>query len=264
MDLVVVGPEAPLVAGLADELPRSRCFGPLAAAARLEGSKAYAKEVMAAAGVPTAAYAVVDSVEAGLAAIAGYPTVIKADGLAAGKGVVIAADEARGARGARGDARRAPLRRHPGRGRGVPRRRRALAAGALRRRDARSRWPRRATTSGSATATPARTRAGWAAYSPVPEIDDAMVERIRADVHQPVVDELARRGTPFHGVLYAGLMLDRRRPAGARVQRPLRRSRDAGRAPAAALATCSTCCSARRARAGSPASTLEWDAAHAR
>ena len=95
MDLVVVGPEAPLVAGLVDQCAAAGipCFGPLAAAARLEGSKAFAKEVMAAAGVPTGGYAVVESVDDGLAAIDGYPAVIKADGLAAGKGVVIAGDE---------------------------------------------------------------------------------------------------------------------------------------------------------------------------
>jgi len=96
VDLVVVGPEAPLVAGLADALAAAgvRCFGPGAAAARLEGSKAFAKEIMAAAGVPTAAHRVVGGVEEGMAAIDGYPVVIKADGLAAGKGVVIAADAA--------------------------------------------------------------------------------------------------------------------------------------------------------------------------
>ena len=94
-DLVVVGPEVPLVAGLVDALAEAgiRCFGPGAAAARLEGSKAFAKEVMEAAGVPTAAYRIVDDVEAGLAAVPSYPVVLKADGLAAGKGVVIAADE---------------------------------------------------------------------------------------------------------------------------------------------------------------------------
>jgi phosphoribosylamine--glycine ligase len=96
IDFVVVGPEAPLVAGLADALAVAgvRTFGPLAAAARLEGSKAFAKEIMEAAGVPTAGHRVVTTVEDGLAAVHGYPTVIKADGLAAGKGVVIAADEA--------------------------------------------------------------------------------------------------------------------------------------------------------------------------
>src|SRR5205807_903283 len=88
VDLVAVGPEAPLVAGLADALAGTgiRCFGPSAGAARLEGSKAFCKEVMSAAGVPTASYQVVTDPRAGLEAITGYPAVIKADGLAAGKG----------------------------------------------------------------------------------------------------------------------------------------------------------------------------------
>jgi phosphoribosylamine--glycine ligase len=208
MDLVVVGPEAPLVAGLADECADAgvACFGPTAAAARLEGSKAYAKEVMAAAGVPTAAYAVVETVEDGLAAIAGYPAVIKADGLAAGKGVVIAQDE--------------------------PEVRAALEAMLVERRfghapvvveeflDGRE-LSLLALCDGETALplAPARdfkrigdgdtgpNTGGMGSFSPVPEVDDALVERIRAQVHQPVVDELARRGTPFHGVLYAGLML---------------------------------------------------------
>ena len=75
IDLVVVGPEAPLVAGVGDALAAAgvRCFGPGAGAARLEGSKAFCKEVMVAAGVPTAAYTVVTDVDAGMAAIPGYP-----------------------------------------------------------------------------------------------------------------------------------------------------------------------------------------------
>ena len=99
-DLVMVGPEAPLVAGLADALAAAgiRCFGPTREAARLEGSKAFCKEVMEAAGVPTAGYVVVTDPQAGMAAIDRYPAVIKADGLAAGKGVIIAQDEAQAAR----------------------------------------------------------------------------------------------------------------------------------------------------------------------
>ena len=135
-DLVVIGPEAPLVAGLADELAARgiAAFGPSAAAARLEGSKEFAKEVMEAAGVPTASWSAVDDVDAGMAAIERYPVVLKFDGLAAGKGVVIAADEAeaRAALEAFLVARRFGDR--PRRRRGVPRRRGALAAGALRRR----------------------------------------------------------------------------------------------------------------------------------
>jgi len=94
--LVVVGPEAPLVAGLSDALLAAgiRSFGPSAAAAELEGSKTFSKEIMAAAGIPTARYQVVSDVDSGMGAIERYPVVIKADGLAAGKGVVIAEDEA--------------------------------------------------------------------------------------------------------------------------------------------------------------------------
>ena len=96
VDLVVVGPEAPLVAGLVDALADAAipAFGPTAAAARVEGSKVHAKELMAAAGVPTGAFAMAATVDDGLAAIGGsYPAVLKYDGLAAGKGVVIAEDE---------------------------------------------------------------------------------------------------------------------------------------------------------------------------
>jgi phosphoribosylamine---glycine ligase len=208
MDLVVVGPEAPLVAGLADECAAAGvpCFGPSAAAARLEGSKAFAKEVMAAAGVPTAAHAVVDSVEDGLAAVAGYPTVLKADGLAAGKGVVIAQDE---------DEARAALevmlveRRFGDAPVVVEEFLEGKELSLLALCDGETALPlapaRDFKRIGDGDTGP--NTGGMGSYSPVPEIDDALVERIRAEVQQPVVDELARRGTPFHGVLYAGLML---------------------------------------------------------
>src|SRR5882672_1741895 len=97
-DLVVVGPEAPLLAGLVDALTRAGvpAFGPTQAAAQLETSKVFAKEFMARHGVPTAAFRVVTEVPAALEAARafGYPAVLKADGLAAGKGVVVAEDEA--------------------------------------------------------------------------------------------------------------------------------------------------------------------------
>jgi phosphoribosylamine--glycine ligase len=208
MDLVVVGPEAPLVAGLADECAAAGipCFGPPAACARLEGSKAFAKEVMAAAAVPTAAYAVVESVEDGLAAVDGYPTVIKADGLAAGKGVVIAADEAE----ARAALEAMLVERRFG---DAPVVVEEFLAGdelsLLAICDGETALPlapaRDYKRIGDGDTGP--NTGGMGCFSPVPEIDDALVERIRAEVHQPVVDELARRGTPFHGVLYAGLML---------------------------------------------------------
>jgi phosphoribosylamine---glycine ligase len=208
MDLVVVGPEAPLVAGLADECAVAGipCFGPRAASARLEGSKAFAKEVMAAAGVPTGGYEVVETVDAGMAAIAGYPTVIKADGLAAGKGVVIATDEAQAHAALTsmlvdkrfGDTPVVVEEFLDGDELSLL----AICDGETALPLAPARDYKRIGDGDTGPNT-----GGMGCYSPVPEIDDAFVERMRAEVHQPVVDELARRGTPFHGILYAGLML---------------------------------------------------------
>jgi phosphoribosylamine--glycine ligase len=207
VDLVVVGPEAPLVAGLADTLAAEgvRCFGPLAAAARLEGSKAFAKEIMEAAGVPTAAHRVVTTVDAGLAAIGGYPAVIKADGLAAGKGVVIAAgeDEARAALQDMLVARRfgdQPVVVEEFLA-GEELSLLALCDGERAVPLAPARDYKRIGEGDTGPNT-----GGMGCYSPVPGTDD-LVRDVIASVHQPVVEELARRGTPFHGVLYAGLML---------------------------------------------------------
>jgi phosphoribosylamine---glycine ligase len=203
-DLVLVGPEAPLVEGFADRCPVP-CFGPSAAAARLEGSKAYAKEVMAAAGVPTASHTVVGGVEEGMAAIARYPVVLKADGLAAGKGVVIAPDEAV-ARAALEDMLVAQrfgempvvVEEHM---EGPELSLLALCDGETALPLAPARDFKRIGEGDTGPNT-----GGMGAYSPVPEAEP-LVDEIRATVLQPVVDELARRGTPFHGVLYAGLML---------------------------------------------------------
>ena len=208
VDLVVVGPEAPLVAGAADALASAgvRCFGPSAAAARLEGSKAFAKEVMAAARVPTAGHRVVSTVQEGLAAISGYPAVVKADGLAAGKGVVIAPDQP-SARAALEDmlvARR--FGEQPvvveeflaGRELSLL----ALCDGERALPLAPARDFKRIGDGDTGPNT-----GGMGSFSPVTEVGPELVEEIRTTVQQPVVDELARRGTPFHGVLYAGLML---------------------------------------------------------
>jgi phosphoribosylamine---glycine ligase len=209
VDLVVVGPEAPLVDGLADACADAgvTCFGPLAAAARLEGSKAYAKEVMLAAGVPTGGHAVVSDVDSGLAAIgARYPVVIKADGLAAGKGVVIAQDQAQ-ARAALdamlverrfGDVPVLVEEFLEGDELSVL----ALCDGVRALALAPARDFKRI---GDGDRGP--NTGGMGAFSPVPELPDGLVEDIVAAVHQPVLDELSRRGTPFHGVLYAGIML---------------------------------------------------------
>ncbi len=206
--LVVVGPEAPLVAGLVDALGDEGipAFGPIAAAARLEGSKAFAKEVMAAAGVPTAAWTTVDDVAAGMAAIERYPVVLKFDGLAAGKGVVIAEDEA-AARAALGE--RVEQRRF-GAGRVVVEEHLdgeelsllALCDGVRAVAMAPAQDYKRIFDGDEGPNT-----GGMGSYSPVPGVTDGQIAEISALVHQPVVDELARRGTPFHGVLYAGIML---------------------------------------------------------
>jgi phosphoribosylamine--glycine ligase len=207
-DLVVAGPEAPLVAGLADACAEAGvpCFGPRREAARLEGSKAYSKEVMLAAGVPTASHAVVSSVDEGMAAISSYPAVIKADGLAAGKGVVIAASEAEALEALEAMLVERRFGEHPvvveefleGDELSVL----ALCDGVNALPLAPARDFKRIGDGDTGPNT-----GGMGAFSPVPEIDDAFLERVRAEVHQPVLDELARRGTPFAGVLYAGLML---------------------------------------------------------
>jgi phosphoribosylamine--glycine ligase len=208
VDLVVIGPEAPLVAGLTDALTDAgvRCFGPSRAAAQLEGSKAFCKEIMLAAGVPTAAYEVVREPRAGLDAIARYPAVIKADGLAAGKGVIIAADEeqAREALHAllverRFDTEQVVVEEYLegeelsllalcDAERAIP----LASAQDYKRIFDGDRGPN---------------TGGMGSYSPVPSVDDARAREICAAVHQPVLDELARRGIPFQGMLYAGLMM---------------------------------------------------------
>jgi phosphoribosylamine---glycine ligase len=207
VELVVVGPEAPLVAGLADELAAAgvRCFGPVAAAARLEGSKAFAKEIMRAAGVPTAAHRVVDTVEDGVDAITGYPAVVKSDGLAAGKGVVIAPDEG-AARTALEDMLVA--RRFGDQPVVVEEFLEGDELSLLALCDGERAVPlapaRDYKRIGDGDTGP--NTGGMGCYSPVEGAGD-LVRDVIATVHQPVVEQLAQRGTPFHGVLYAGLML---------------------------------------------------------
>ncbi|MDO9355348.1 MAG: phosphoribosylamine--glycine ligase [Solirubrobacteraceae bacterium] len=208
VDLVVVGPEAPLVAGLVDALAEAgiAAFGPSAAAARLEGSKTFAKEIMLAAGVPTAGHAVVGTVDEGLAAVTGYPTVVKFDGLAAGKGVVIATTEAE-ARAALVDMLETKV---FGDGEvfvedfldGEEVSLLALCDGERAVALAPARDFKRALDGDEGANT-----GGMGAFSPVPGVEPEVLTELSAIVHQPIVDELARRGTPFHGVLYAGLML---------------------------------------------------------
>ncbi|HEX4344664.1 MAG TPA: phosphoribosylamine--glycine ligase [Solirubrobacteraceae bacterium] len=207
-DLVVVGPEVPLVAGLVDALAARgiAAFGPSRAAARLEGSKTFAKEVMAAAGVPTAAWSAVDDVEAGMAAIASYPVVLKFDGLAAGKGVVIA-DDASAARDALTEFLVA---RRFGDGQvvveeclvGEELSLLALCDGERAVAMAPAQDYKRIFDGDEGPNT-----GGMGSYSPVAGVSQTRADEICALVHQPVVDLLRARGTPFHGVLYAGIML---------------------------------------------------------
>jgi phosphoribosylamine---glycine ligase len=209
-ELVVVGPEVPLVAGLVDACfdARIKAFGPSAAAARVEGSKHYAKELMKAAGVPTASYLVLHDRNEALEHLscASYPLVLKADTLAAGKGVVICPTEA--------DARAAVdaffTERRFGRTsvvaeeflEGQELSLLALCDGTRAVPMAPAQDYKRIFDNDEGPNT-----GGMGSYSPVPGFDAAHAKALAATVHQPVVDELRRRGAPFHGVLYAGLMM---------------------------------------------------------
>ncbi len=212
VDLVVIGPEAPLVAGVADTVRAAglSCFGPGLEAARLEGSKSFAKEIMAAADVPTGLAHVcvtLAEVEDALDAL-GAPHVVKDDGLAAGKGVVVTED--------RDEAL-------------------AHAATCLAHQDGRVvveeflEGPEASVfciTDGETVLamSPAQdfkrigegdtgpNTGGMGAYSPLDWAPDGLVEDVLSRIAQPVVDEMRRRGTPFAGVLYVGLALTRRGP----------------------------------------------------
>jgi phosphoribosylamine--glycine ligase len=217
----VVGPEAPLVAGLVDVLDARGhlAFGPSAAAAQLEGSKAFAKRAMEEAGVPTARWRHVTSLKEGVDAVAELAApgvVIKADGLAAGKGVTVAegAEQAQAAlreiflEGRFGDG-------DDGRPSAVVEERligRELSLLAV--CDGKTAVP----------LTPARdykrigegdtgpNTGGMGSYSPVLDLPDEVGFSLALFVHQPIVDWMRDRGTPFHGVLYAGLMLTEQGP----------------------------------------------------
>jgi phosphoribosylamine---glycine ligase len=194
VDLVVVGPEAPLVAGIGDELRRAgvAVFGPSAGAARIEGSKGFAKEIMRAAGVPTAAELVEPEV----------PCVLKADGLAAGKGVFVCRTQAEL------DVA-LPAVRRLGEGFVVEELLEGEEISIFVLTDG----------DGTLTLPPAQdfkrlldgdegpNTGGMGSYSPVPLLSSDEVQDVVATVHRPVLGELADRGTPFTGLLYAGLML---------------------------------------------------------
>jgi phosphoribosylamine--glycine ligase len=193
IDLVAVGPEAPLVAGLADEL-RHRgiaVFGPSAAAARIEGSKSFAKDVMEAAGVPTAR----------TLPVARPPCVVKLDGLAAGKGVWVCRtqaelDAALQAAGAFGEPFHAEeLLEGP-----------ELSVFAVCAGEAAVPFPPARDYKRIGDGDEGPNTGGMGSYSPLPDVPDEASEEILELVHLPVLHELAQRGSPFQGLLYAGLM----------------------------------------------------------
>lgn len=211
IDFVIVGPEAPLAAGVADDLRAAgfTVFGPSRAAAELEASKRFTKEICDAAGAPTARWARFTESEAAKAHIRaeGAPIVVKADGLAAGKGVIVAMtpDEALDAidemfSGAFGDAGAEVVIEEFMEGEeasffvlcdGTE----ALAVGTAQDHKR----------VGEGDTGP--NTGGMGAYSPAPVLTDAVAERAMAEIVRPTLAEMARRGTPYQGVLYAGLMI---------------------------------------------------------
>jgi phosphoribosylamine--glycine ligase len=208
--LVVIGPEAPLVAGVADavrgvDIP---CFGPTAAAARLEGSKAFAKEVMTAAGVPTARAQVCTTATEVVAALDTYgpPYVVKDDGLAAGKGVVVTDDRGLAADHARACERVVVEEYLDGPEVSL------FGLCSWNEADGATVYPllpaqdfKRIHDGDSGPNT-----GGMGAYTPLTRAPDDLVDEVLRTVLQPTVDEMARRGTPFAGLLYAGLALTSR------------------------------------------------------
>ncbi len=213
VDFTVVGPEAPLVAGLIDALQAAghAAFGPTAAAAELEGSKAYAKQAMEEAGVPTARWRRVQGLDEGRAAVrelvVAAGVVVKADGLAAGKGVTVAGDA--------GEADAALAQIFPADRQDGP------ASAVIEERLIGEELSLLALCDGERAVPMAPAQdykriydddrgpntGGMGSYSPVPRFDERRALQIAAQVHQPVIELMRRRGLPFHGVLYAGLML---------------------------------------------------------
>ena len=210
-DLVVIGPEAPLVAGVGDELRTNgfAVFGPSSAAAKLEGSKAFAKEVMNAANVPTAQAELCVTVEEAQIALDkfGEPYVVKDDGLAAGKGVVVTND--------RSEALAHAMSCIDSRDGGAVVIEEYLAGPEVSLfgiSDGNTIVPlspaqdfKRVGNNDEGPNT-----GGMGAYTPLPWAPKNLVEQVKRDVLQPMIDEMAKRGTPFVGLLYAGLALTAR------------------------------------------------------
>ncbi len=210
--LTVVGPEAPLVAGIVDRFRDAGlgCFGPVAAAARLEGSKAFAKAFMQRHAIPTADYGEFTGVDAAMAHVdaGAFPVVIKADGLAAGKGVIIAPD--------RETAVAAITDMLSGNRFGEAGHRVVIEsflegeeASFICMVDGSNVLPMASSQDHKAALDGDRgpNTGGMGAYSPAPVVDAALTERILEQVILPVVRGMAEEGTPYTGFLYAGLMI---------------------------------------------------------
>jgi phosphoribosylamine--glycine ligase len=204
IDLVVVGPEAPLVAGVADALREAGfdVFGPSAAAAQLEGSKGFTKDLCRANGIPTAGYERAERVDDALAALARFaiPVVIKADGLAAGKGVTVAMsrEEAEAAIRAAGDGPLVIEEFLEGEEASLF----ALVDGETAVLLASAQDHKRVGEGDTGPNT-----GGMGAYAPAPVLTKALETRAMAEIVRPTAAALAAAGTPFSGLLYAGLML---------------------------------------------------------
>jgi phosphoribosylamine---glycine ligase len=202
VDLVVVGPEAPLVAGVADAVRAAgvACYGPSREAARLEGSKAFSKDVMAAAGVPTARSVVCTTRDEAAAALDafGAPYVVKDDGLAAGKGVVVTTDRAEALAHAAACDRVVVEEFLDGPEVSLF----AICDGTTARALQPAQDFKRIHDGGRGPNT-----GGMGAYSPLPWAPPDLADEVLATVVQPTLDEMVRRGAPFVGTLYVGLAL---------------------------------------------------------
>ncbi len=210
--LTVVGPEAPLVDGIVDRFTAAglRCFGPVQSAARLEGSKAFSKEFMARHNIPTADYAAFTEIEPALAYIAeqGAPIVVKADGLAAGKGVIVAQTEAEAVAAVR-DMLQDNAFGEAGNRVVIEECLIGEEASFIAIVDGKSILP-------LATSQDHKARddgdtgpntGGMGAYSPAPVITPEIAERAMNEVMRPTVDGMTKDGSPYTGFLYAGLMI---------------------------------------------------------
>jgi len=212
IDLVVVGPEAPLTLGLADacEAAGLKCFGPSQAAALLEGSKAFTREVADAAGVPGARWQRFTDPAAARAYVReqGAPIVVKADGLAAGKGVVVAATVEE-AEAAIADIMESRIHGESGATVLIEECLVGEEISFFALCDGTTALPLQAAQDhkrvGDGDTGP--NTGGMGAYSPPPAFTDALRDEVMARIIQPTLDEMKRRGTPFRGVLFAGLML---------------------------------------------------------